>query len=186
MAAQVSDNEEAGSPDDRGNLGHRAAGNAAVARVLRPSAHLQGRPGAEALPGDVAAAGRRRPLLPRRQPHALLRRPHDPHFLMLRPHLYQGVAAPYPQRHQGRPDGAAPAEVEGQGRQDAHRRRHSLRALLAAALRHFHAHQARRWVSDAYFIKLYQILSRLFARALLFYRYMWKDTFFNYPACIFS
>ena len=114
-----------------------------MAAVFRSRLHLQRRPGYKALHGDLAEAAGWHPLLHNRQPHAVLRTSHDPHIHVLRAHLDQSVATRHTQRHEGRHDGEATAEVQGQGRQDAHNRSHSVCPVVATALRYFRAHQAR-------------------------------------------
>lgn len=74
----------------------------------------------------------------------MLRATHDPHNSVLHRHMDKGVEAKHTERHQGRPNGTIAAEIQSQGRQDAHRRRHSLRTVLAAALRYFRSYQAWR------------------------------------------
>lgn len=115
VAAEVSNNEESSAVDDCSDMVSCSNGHVALADILRPGVHLQGRPGLEALPRDMAATRGRLPVLPDRQPDALLRPAHDPHIPVLHSHMDKGVEAKHTQRYQGRPNGTAAAEVQSQG-----------------------------------------------------------------------
>lgn len=66
------------------------------------------------------------------------------HLAVLRDDLDQGVAADDTDGQQGRADGAHPAEEQGEGGQDAGDGGHTVRGLVAAAVRDIRAHQAGR------------------------------------------
>ena len=144
MAPEVSNNEEASSHDDRGDLVHRPDNHIPVAALLRPGGDLRRRSEPEALPGGVAAPGGRHPLLPDRQSNVVLRPAHDTHLPLLHSDLDQSMATAHPVRHEGRPDGEDTAKVEGEGGEDAGRRRDPVRAVMAASLRDLHGDQTRR------------------------------------------
>ena len=144
MAPEVSNNEEAGSHDDRGDLVHRPDDHITVVAFLRSGGDLQRRPEPEALPGGVAAPQGRHPLLPDRQSNVVLHPPHDTDLTLLHPDLDQGMATAHPVRHEGRSDGEDTAEVEGEGGEDAGGGRDPVRAVVAASLRDLHGDQTRR------------------------------------------
>jgi hypothetical protein len=144
VAVEVSDNEEARSNHDRPDLVHRIDDDHTLGDLLRPGGRLHRRPRRRAVHRGVAGLDERRPLLPDRQPDLLLHPADDPDHDVLRPDLDQGVATKHPHRHQGRPDGAHAAEIEGESGEDAGGGGDPVRGVLATPVRDLRPHQARR------------------------------------------
>lgn len=66
VATEVSDNETSSSHDDSRDMVSRSNGHLALARILRPGVHLQGRSGPKTVSGDMAETRGRLAVLPGR------------------------------------------------------------------------------------------------------------------------
>lgn len=64
----------------------------------------------------------------------MLRSTNDPDIDVLRSDMDKSMEKTHSERHERRPDGKNTAEVEGEGCQDAGRRRHPLRPLVASVV----------------------------------------------------
>lgn len=143
MAHEVSDHDKTSSYHDSVHLADRRHHHHSVGAVLRPRSHLRRPPRHPAVHRSLARLPRRLTLLPGVQPAILLHPAADTDLHVLHPDLGARVQTSHPQRHQGCSDGTDAAEVQGQGCQDAGRRRHLVCSLLAAAVRHLRQDKAR-------------------------------------------
>ena len=131
------DNKTTCANNDFSNLDDCADNHHTLGHILRLGGSLQRRSARPALHRSVARVHERRPVLPHRKHGFLLHTAHDTNYHVLRPHLDKSLETKHTHGHEGCPNGAHAAEIQGESGKNAGGGGNSVRRFVAASVRHF-------------------------------------------------